>query len=361
MVVKNQKNMIHDVVMNFIPKKKTEPPKVSLEQMVKEHTKLLEEKGKTNQHIQRDQFHNTNVISQPSHTTQPVNVINEIEKRYLDKPITISKIESPTISDVIMPVGGDILKKPNSRKRSRNISKSTVEKLIDSKLKSEFIENFINNNSNTRQPTNKAKSPKVTNNIKKSRESNIKSLTNNNIKIENNTKSPVLKKFKSENNINQKHKIVQNKDQLFKIPLKKTSNTISNNISNTITNNARYNNINNNSLNNLIHSKNQNRTNNYLKNISNKNKNEADIKLDSFRDYEIKIKNSRKKSKKNNIKRSNKYKCSRKNSNKKSKVKSNSISKDIKINKGVPNYLKEDLKQLIGNNITINNDNFNFN
>jgi hypothetical protein len=357
MVVKNQKNMIHDVVMNFIPKKKTEPPKVSLEQMVKEHTKLLEEKGKTNQHIQRDQFHNTNVISQPSHTTQPVNVINEIEKRYLDKPITISKIESPTISDVIMPVGGDILKKPNSRKRSRNISKSTVEKLIDSKLKSEFIENFINNNSNTRQPTNKAKSPKVTNNIKKSRESNIKSLTNNNIKIENNTKSPVLKKFKSENNINQKHKIVQNKDQLFKIPLKKTSN----NISNTITNNARYNNINNNSLNNLIHSKNQNRTNNYLKNISNKNKNEADIKLDSFRDYEIKIKNSRKKSKKNNIKRSNKYKCSRKNSNKKSKVKSNSISKDIKINKGVPNYLKEDLKQLIGNNITINNDNFNFN
>ena len=353
MVVKNQKNLIHDVVMNFIPKKKTDPPKVSLEQMVKEHTKLVGENGRINQHIQQNLCHNTNVIAKPS---QPANIVTEIEKKYVDKPIIISKIEPPTISDIIMSAAGDIHKIASSRKRSRNISKSTVEKLIDSKLKSEFIENFVNNNSDKRQLTNKVKSPKVTNNIKKTIETKVKSLTNNNIKkIENNPKSPVLKKFKSENNINQKQKIAQNKDQLFKMPMKK----ISNNTTNTTTNNTKDN-INK-GLNNLTHTKSENRTNNYLKNISHKNKNEAELNSNSFRDYEIKIKNSRKKSKKSNRKKSNKYKRSKKNSNRKSKSKSNDISNNIHINKGVPNYLKNDLKQLIGNNITINNDNFNFN
>ena len=43
MVVKNQKNLMHDIVMNHIPKKKIEPPKISLEKMVKEHALMKQQ------------------------------------------------------------------------------------------------------------------------------------------------------------------------------------------------------------------------------------------------------------------------------------------------------------------------------
>jgi hypothetical protein len=367
MVVKNQKNLIHDVVMNFIPKKKVDPPKVSLEQMVKDHTKLLAQGGKNKLNISPKSVNSSQLIKEVEPVEQHHNIINEIEKKIIDKPIKITKVEPIKISDIVNSFGGDIQTKSNSRRRSRNHVKSTVEKLIDNKLKSEFIENLISNNSNNKQIVNKIQSPIANNLNSKQNDNKIKSLANNtnynNIgkKIENIVKSPTTKKFKSENNINIKQKIVQHKDQLFKIPLSKNANSTTNNLKDSI-NAKRVNSAGDSKRQNSAgDSKRQNRTNNYLRNTSNKNKNEAEIQLNSFRDYEIKIKNSRKKSKKNERKKSKKYKGSKKNSNKKSKGKSNDITDNIQINKGVPNYLKQDLKQLIGNNIKINNDNFNFN
>jgi hypothetical protein len=363
MVVKNQKNLIHDVVMNFIPKKKVDPPKVSLEQMVKDHTKLLAEGGKNKLNISPKSLNCSQLIKEAEPLEQHHNIINEIEKKILDKPIKITKVEPIKISDIVNSFGGDIQTKSSSRRRSRNHVKSTVEKLIDNKLKSEFIENLINNNSNNKPIVYKIQSPIANNLNTKQNENKIKSLDNNtkyNIgkKIENIVKSPTTKKFKSENNINIKKNIAQHKDQLFKIPLSRNVNSTTNNLKDS--NNAkRLNSTSDNKRQNSASDNKQNRTNNYLRNTSNKN--EAEIQLNSFRDYEIKIKNSRKKSKKSERKKSKKYKGSKKNSNKKSKGKSNDITDNIQINKGVPNYLKQDLKQLIGNNIKINNDNFNFN
>ena len=334
MVVKNQKNLIHDVVMNYIPKKKTDPPKISIEQMVKDHTKLLAETGGAP----------SKVITNIAQPTQ--NVFNEIEKKVIDKPIKISKVEPVTISDIVMSLGGEIQKKPNSRRRSRNNVKSTVEKLIDSKLKSEFIENLINNNMDKKEVTHKVKSPVVSYNIPKQPELKSKlHISTNNIhkKIENHPKSPITKKFKSENNITH---ITQAKDQLLKPISKKNSNSI------IVNPKGGYDN------------RKQNRTNSYLKDTVLKTKKESEINLKSFRDYEIKISNSHKNSKnskKSERKTSKKSKGSKKHSTRKSKNKYNGDSCNIQLDKGVPNYLKIDLQQLIGNGITINNDNFNFN
>ena len=383
MVVKNQKNLIHDVVMNYIPKKKVDPPKVSLEQMVKEHTKLLAECSRNNTTISPI----INKVSKDTHlqsVQQHQNIINEIEKKVIDKPIIISKVEPFTISDIVS-FGGEIQKKPNSRRRSRNHVKSTVEKLIDTKLKSEFIENLISNNSDNRHvvQVQKAKSPSVVNYIDKNNENKVKSLINNNINInhtktEKYSKSPITKKFKSENNIIQKPKVIQNKEQLFKIPTKMNNNIPLNKLKDNIYT-KRQSSVNDRQRQSSVSDRQrqrsvsdrqrqssvsdrqrQNRTNNYLKNASTK-KSEAEINLNSFRDYEIKIKNSRKKSKKSDRKKSKKSRGSKKNSNGKSKNKSRDISNNIKLDKAVPDYLKTDLKRLIGNNITINNDNFNFN
>ena len=94
MVVKKEKNLIHDVVMNFIPKKKIVPPKVSIEQMVKDHSKLLAEStgGSLKQPVKA------------SHITK--NVFSEIEKKVIDVPIKISKVEPVAISDIVMSLGG---------------------------------------------------------------------------------------------------------------------------------------------------------------------------------------------------------------------------------------------------------------
>jgi hypothetical protein len=335
MVVKKEKNLIHDVVMNYIPKKKNDPPKVSIEQMVKDQSKLLAESagGSVNQKVNAAQI--------------TKNVFSEIEKKVIDVPIKISKVEPVAISDIVMSLGGEIQKKTNSRKRSRNNVKSTVEKLIDSKLKSEFIENLINNNMDKQTALHKVKSPIVSYNIEKKKINNTKMhISANNIQktVPNNSKSPITKKFKSDTNVTTKPALLQNKEQLIQPYVNKKSNNTSD-ISKGGSDNKKH-----------------NRTNNYLKSTGLKNKKEAEIITKSFRDYEIKISNSRKKSKRKNSK---KYKGSKKDTTRKSKNKSKNKSKEesqnIQLGKGVPNYLQIDLKQLIGNNIKINNDNFNFN
>jgi hypothetical protein len=318
--------------MNYIPKKKTIPPKVSIEQMVKDQSKLLAESvgGSLKQKVNE------------SRITQ--NVFNEIEKKVIDVPIKISKVEPVTISDIVMSLGGEIQKKTNSRKRSRNNVKSTVEKLIDSKLKSEFIENLINTNMDKQTVSHKVKSPIVSYNIEKKQINNTKMhISANNIgkNITNNIKSPITQKFKSETSVASKPNVLHNKHQLIQSNVNKKSN----NISDILKGGS---------------NKKDNRTNNYLKNTVLKNKKEAELNTQSFRDYEIKISNSnsRKKSKRKNSK---KYKGSKKDTTRKSKNKSKGESTNIQLDKGVPNYLQIDLKQLIGNNIKINNDNFNFN
>jgi hypothetical protein len=200
MVVKNQKNLIHDVVMNYIPKKKIDPPKVSLEQMVKDHTKLLAEGGKHKVNISPK---SSKVVDDTKLINQHHEIMNEIEKKVIDKPIKISKVEPITISDLVHSFGGEMQTKVNSRKRQRNHVKSTVEKLIDNKLKSELIESLISNNSDNRQTVQKTKTPIVSYNISENNKSKVKSLSNNgninNIskKIDNVQKSPLTKKFKS--------------------------------------------------------------------------------------------------------------------------------------------------------------------
>ena len=158
--------------------------------------------------------------------------------------------------------------------------------------------------------------------------------------VPNTSKSPITKKFKSDTNVTNKPALLQNKEQLIQPYVNKKSNNISD-ISKGGSDNKKH-----------------NRTNNYLKSTGLKNKKEAEIITKSFRDYEIKISNSRKKSKRKNSK---KYKGSKKDTTRKSKNKSKGKSPNIQLDKGVPNYLQIDLKQLIGNNIKINNDNFNFN
>ena len=275
MVVKKEKNLIHDVVMNFIPKKKIVPPKVSIEQMVKDHSKLLAEStgGSQKQPVNA------------AHITQ--NVFSEIEKKVIDVPIKISKVEPLAISDIVMSFGGEIQKKANSRKRSRNNVKSTVEKLIDSKLKSEFIENFINTNMDKQTVSHKVKSPVVSYNIEKKKINNTKMhISANNIQknIPNNSKSLITKKFKSETNVATKPNLLQNKENKENIT-QQYANKKSNNALDISKGGS---------------DKKQNRTNNYLKSAVQKNKKEAEINTKSFRDYEIKISNSRKKSKRKN-------------------------------------------------------------
>jgi hypothetical protein len=365
MVVKNQKNLIHDVVMNFIPKKKIDPPKVSLEQMVKDHTKLLAE-GRRNISPTSPK-----IISDSRSEQKHYTLINEIEKNIIDKPIKISKVEPLTISDLVNSFGGEMQTKVNSRKRQRNHVKSTVEKLIDNKLKSEFIESLIGNNLDNRQMVQKPKTPIVSYNVTQNNNSKVKSLSNNrntnniNKKIENTQISPITKKFKSENSVAVKSKLLPNKEQLFKMPVKKTNNLKDDFDSKrqlSASDNKRQNSKSDSKRQTSnIDNKRQNRTTNYLKNTSVKSKNETEIHANAFRDYEIKIKNSRKNSKKSDRKKSKKNKGSKKKSNRKSKNKSNDASCNIQMDKKVPNYLKMDLKQLIGNNIKINNDNFNFN
>ena len=188
------------------------------------------------------------------------------------------------------------------------------------------------------------KSPIVSYNIEKKQINNTNMhISANNIRknIASNIKSPITKKFKSETSAASKPNVLHNKLPLLQSNVNKKSNNISD-----ILNGGS--------------NKKDNRTNNYLKNTGLKNKKEADLNIQSFRDYEIKISNSnsRKKSKRKNSK---KYKGSKKNTTRKSKNKSKGESTNIQLDKGVPNYLQIDLKQLIGNNIKINNDNFNFN
>jgi hypothetical protein len=355
MVVKNQKNLIHDVVMNFIPKKKTEPPKVSLEQMVKDHAKqnLINSNITNNINKIQDSKSNTNL----SKSKESINIISEIENKIKDKPITISKVEGPDINDIIMSIGGAIQKKYNSRKKSRNHVKSTVEKLIDTKLKSEFIENFKNNNTqHNKVIVEKTKSPSK-HHIRKSSPDLIKLLANKNF-VENSKKIPTTKKYKSETNTNQKSNININKDKLLHTDQLKNYNSLTNNCKNNFSSKNTTQNIlsNSNKKYNLIDSKRINRTNNYINNNNNNKKNENEINSNSFRNYEIKIKNSRKNSKKNDKKKSKKYRSSKKS---KTKTKSTDVFNNIKLEKNIPNYLKNDLKQLIGKNIKIHNDSLN--
>lgn len=351
MVVKNQKNLIHDVVMNFIPKKKIDPPKVSLEQMVREHTKQ-----NTNIKNNLHQIEKSNIKTNFFDSKESINIINEIENEIKDNPITISKVERAEIADIIMSIGGEIQKKYNSRKRSRNHVKSTVEKLIDTKLKSEFIENFKNNNTINKVIVEKAKSPSI-NNIKKSSPHLIKSLSNKTY-VDNSKKIPNTKKYKSETNTNQKTTIHNLKEQLLQTNQRKKYNSLNNNINTNKNSNIYIKSSHSKKKQNFMDNKKINRTNNYINN-NNQKKKESEISSNAFRNYEIKIKKSRKNSKKNeHKKKSKKYRTSKKS---KSKTKSLDVFNNIKLEKGIPNYLKNDLKQLIGNNIKIHSDNFIFN
>ena len=370
MVVKTQKNLMHDVVMNHIPKKKAEPPKISLEKMVKEHiiikqqsdTKILNDNTSnlqkndslekisiqnagTFQHKPKDlnvvsknisnaTNNNTNTLNNNTNTlNNNTNTVQNIvsTKDNLIKIETVNKDDD--INNLIVSLGGELHTKSNSRKKPRNNIKTTIEKLIDSKLKSDYIEKLINNqqekaicNLTKISPQKKVidTKPAITDKLidKGGSINNVKDINKQIVK------SPNRMKFKSESNI--KSKI---------LAMEKSKN-LNNNIS---------------SLKSQVETK--KKTNTYIKkSVSNINNSVSNIQNEKFRDYKMKIKtDSRKKS-------GGKKSKKNKNNKKKSKKKSPNNIQTIELKNNVPSYLQMDLKKLITKDIQINNDsNFNFN
>jgi hypothetical protein len=354
--------------MNHIPKKKIDPPKISLEKMVKEHvlmkqqldTKILidnesliqnnnklekissQNAGTSQQHTSKYINSVSTNISNPTNMDNNTNTLNNninpiqnggLSKDNSSKAENINKEDDVDVNKLIISLGGELHTKSNSRKRSRNNVKTTIEKLIDSKLKSDYIEKLLSNQQERAvcNPTKLSpqKESSETKPIISDKIMNNGGSVNHRKEINKQiVKSPKRIKFKSESNI---------KSKLLTMDKSKSLN---NNVS---------------SLKSHVETK--NKINTYAKKtVSNTDNSNQNIQSEKFRDYKIKMKNNSRK--KSGAKKSKKNKYNRR----KSKKTSHKKSPNIELENNVPSYLQMDLKKLITKDIQINNDsNFNFN